>query len=547
MFILESNLKGSVHMPHLIVSTVCSPNLALACLITALCSCTAVAQTKSANLIHGTVSNEKGEPVPNARVDISTAAPISGPAIFCPSCYLDCQKWTTTDKAGFFEIPDLDSRLKFRLVVSAVGYKTAQTELIASGESSCGLTLRKRPDNVDPRRTVAGVVKTDTGIPIQGAFVDCVSTIGKDGLRWFYSRGVAPAVTDAEGYFEIDLLDGVFGVDVEISAEGLSNRKFIGLTPNADRLVFELLEGAHIIGHVKSNGRPVQGMTVSVAQTDQSDKGEKFFQKAIPVTTDAEGRFEFKNLFSDLEYCVYTVVGEADRSGSTDIIRTQKFVTPPNGKTLHIGGLNTVEPVSLSGRLVSSDRQPLEKLNLSLKRNPAWDLIKVPVANDGFFRIDGLPPEVYEIRLASDQFDLDAGKIGSLLWTEKSIKRLIDKSISDIVLPISSVERGNRVSGHDGTRVLTGRLILTGGQGAAGIQVSANDGNSLRTSTVDDGFFSLEFPVTTDWIKLHRPDPDGMSFWYLGRFKPKLGDNNVTIHLGPETTYEPETLSLPRE
>jgi len=132
------------------------------------------------------------------------------------------------------------------------------------------------------------------------------------------------------------------------------------------------------------------------------------------------------------------------------------------------------------------------------------------------------------------------------LWTEKSIKRLIDKSISDIVLPISSVERGNRVSGQDGTRVLTGRLILTGGQGAAGIQVSANDGNSLRTSTVDDGFFSLEFPVTTDWIKLHRPDPDGMRFWYLGRFKPKLGENNVTIHLGPETTYEPETLSLPR-
>ena len=96
-------------------------------------------------------------------------------------------------------------------------------------------------------------------------------------------------------------------------------------------------------------------------------------------------------------------------------------------------------------------------------------------------------------------------------------------------------------------QVLAGRVIRGEGKGASGLIVSANNGNSPKTSTTDDGHFSLEFPVTTAWIKLYRPDPDGMSFRYLGRFKPKLGDNNVTIHLGPETTYEPETLSLPRE
>ena len=403
-------------MLHITVSTVWPPKLALACLITALCSCTAVGQENAANQIHGTVSTEKGEPVPNARVDISTAAPISGPAIFCPSCYLDCQKWTTTDKAGHFEIADLDSRLEFRLVVSAVGYKTAQTELIAPGERNRDLTLRERPDTVDPRRTISGVVKNETGTPIQGALVTSVSTIGKEGLRWFYSRGVAPAVTDAKGYFEIDLVDGVFGVDVEISAEGLCNRRFIGLNPIADQQAFEILEGAHVTGHVESNGRGVQGMTISVAQTDRSYRGEKFFQKAIPTTTDARGEFEFKNLLPNQEYCVYTVVGEANRSKSAAIIKTQKFTTPPSGKTLHIGGLTTVDPVSLSGRLVSSHRQTLEDLNLRLERDPAWDLIKVPVASDGSFRINGLPPsEVYEIRIASKKFELDAGKIDNAI------------------------------------------------------------------------------------------------------------------------------------
>lgn len=512
--------------------------------MTALCSCPAFGQENALNLIQGTVSNEKGEPVPNARVDISTAAPISGPAIFCPSCYLDCQKWTTTCKSGNFEIADLDRRLKFRLVVSASGYKTAQTELIAPGERNRELILRERPDTVDPLRTVSGVVKTETGIPIQGALVDSVNTIGKDGLRWFYSRGVAPAVTDAMGYFEIDLVDGVFGVDVEISADGLSSRRFIGLNPNNNSQVLELFEGAHVTGHVKSKGRPVQGMTVCVAQTDQSYRGEKFFQNAIPVTTDAQGSFEFKNLFSDQEYCVYTVVGEANRSDSAEIISTQKFVTPPNGKTLHIGDLTTVAPVSLSGRLVSSHIDTLEDLTLSLKRDPAWDLIKVPVARDGSFQIVGLPSKVYEIEIASKNFALDAGRIDTLLWTETSIKRLIDKSIDDLVLPIISIEPGNRDTERNGMQVLAGRVILAEGKGASGIIVSANDGNSPKTSTSADGSFTLEFPVGTDWIKLYKPDPDGMRFWYLGRLKPTFGNNDVNIQLGPETTYEPDTLAV---
>jgi hypothetical protein len=533
-------------MPNIYLPTIWRPNLALACLMTSLCSCIAFGQGNAQSLIQGAVSNEKGEPIPNARVDISTAEPISGPAIFCPSCYLDCQKWTTTGKAGNFEIADLDSRLKFRLVVSAAGYKTAQTELIVPGKKIRELVLRERPDTVDPLRTVSGVVKTDTGIPIQGALVDSVNTIGKDGLRWFYSRGVSPAVTDAKGYFEIDLVDGVFGVDVEIAAEGLSNRMFIGLYPNTDRQAFELFEGASVTGLIKSNGRPVQGMTVSVAQTDQGSRGEKFFRKAIPLATDAQGRFEFKNLFPDQEYCVYTVIGEADRSDSAEIISTQKFVTPPNGKNLHIGDLTTVAPVSLSGRLVSSQIDTFEDLTLSLKRHPAWDLIEVPVARDGSFQINGLPSEVYEIIIASKKFVLDAGKIDALLWTEKSIKRFIDKSTHDFVLPICSVERANKDTDQEGTRILKGRLLLTGGRVAAGIQVSVNDGWP-RTVTADDGSFSLEIPATADWVKLHRPDPDEMSFWYLGRFKPNLGDEDVIIRLGPETTFEPKTLSLPRE
>ncbi|QDV25942.1 carboxypeptidase-like regulatory domain-containing protein [Aureliella helgolandensis] len=531
-------------MPDLALSKVWSARLALACLMTAFCSCTALGQGNVLNVIQGTVSNEKGEPIPNARVDISTAAPISGPAIFCPSCYLDCQKWTTTNEAGQFKIADLDPRLEFRIVVSAAGYKTAQTELIAPRGTNHDLTLRERPATVDPQRVVSGTVENETGIPIQGALVTPANTIDKQGLRSSSSKGGGPAITDVNGYFEIDLVDGVFGVDVEISAEGLSSRRFIDLNSDSDRKSFELLEGAHITGRVTSNGQAVQGMTVFVAQIDHSYKGEKLFRTAVPMTADTEGRFEFKNLFAEQEYCVYTVVGEGDRSDSDEIIMTQKFVTPPNGRTLHIGDLTTVAPVSLSGRLETSDQQSLGDLVLSLGRAPAWDLIRVPVSSDGSFRIEGLPPEVYEIRIASNRFDLDAGKIDTLLWTEKSIKLFIEKSIDDFVLPITAIENGSGDTQQNGTQVLNGRVTLSRGKDASGIIVSANDGNSPKTTTSDAGSFTLEFPAGTDWIKLYKPDPDGMRFWYLGRFKPKFVDNDVNIQLGPETTYEPDMLSV---
>lgn len=518
--------------------------LAAACLTTVLSLCAVLGQDTASTLIRGAMHNDRGEPIPNARVDISTAAPISGPAVFCPSCYLDCQKWTTTDESGRFEITNLDSRLKFRLVISAVGYKTAQTELIAPEEELLELMLRERPKSIDYQRVVQGLVRNETGIAVQGALVSPVMTIDKRGLRSSSKKGVSPAVTDANGHFEIDLVDGVFGMDIEIAADGLCNRRFVGLTPSDTPKNFGLFEGARIVGSVHSKGLPVNKMTVSVAQTDRANRGERFFLTAIPTVTDIQGRFELKHLLPDQEYCVYSVIGEADRVNSGAIVKTQKFIAPSSGKTLDIGRLATVQPVSFAGRLVRSDGGPVGDLSLLLNRDPAWDLIKVPVATDGSFRIEGLPPEVYEIRLASNEFDLDADKIDSLLWTEKSIKRLIDTSISDVVLPIRQVERRNLGMERKGTQTLAGRVILTGGEGVSGLIISANDGNPPKTSTAKDGYFTLEVPEATTWLKIYRTDTDGMRSWYLGRVKPNR-TNNITIRLGPETTYELDTLSGP--
>ncbi len=78
----------------------------------------------------GKVTDQDGKPLAGVRVDISTAAPKVGSGIFCPSCYLDCGKWATTNEAGEFELKELDSTLKFRLLIASPGRVTAQTDLV---------------------------------------------------------------------------------------------------------------------------------------------------------------------------------------------------------------------------------------------------------------------------------------------------------------------------------------------------------------------------------------------------------------------------------
>ncbi len=61
--------------------------LVLICSVSLVPVCAGHAPPVNTSSIQGIVLTEAGEPLPNARVDISTAVPVQGPALFCPSCY----------------------------------------------------------------------------------------------------------------------------------------------------------------------------------------------------------------------------------------------------------------------------------------------------------------------------------------------------------------------------------------------------------------------------------------------------------------------------
>jgi hypothetical protein len=59
------------------------------------------------------------QPIPEARVLISTAQVREGFSPLCPSCYSDCGKEATTDSDGHFTIANVDDALLFNVLIAA--------------------------------------------------------------------------------------------------------------------------------------------------------------------------------------------------------------------------------------------------------------------------------------------------------------------------------------------------------------------------------------------------------------------------------------------
>ncbi len=125
-----------------------------------------VLDTASGDTLSGTIRDADGQPIAGARVDVATAAPKVGPAMFCPSCYLDCARWTTTGDDGAFAIGGLDPSLKFRLLATATGMQSRMSDLVDPASEAPTIALDPVPADLPPDRCLLGRVVDSTGRPI---------------------------------------------------------------------------------------------------------------------------------------------------------------------------------------------------------------------------------------------------------------------------------------------------------------------------------------------------------------------------------------------
>lgn len=430
----------------------------------------------------GSVVDELGEPIASATVDISTAAPLGGRGIFCPSCYLDCQKRTKTDVKGHFEITGLDGALRFRVLFAAEGKATHITKLFEPQSGPLDIQLSTAPKKLNGKM-VKGIVVDATGRPINGALLT-VSGAESGNRRRVGRVGILPVVSDRKGRFELVLPKDYLGVNITARADGYAGTRTNLIQAGKTDARIEIPLGATVHGQLIMAGQSVSGELVAVAQTDQNS--ESFNIKAVARTTDAKGQFTISNLPANQIYVVFSPIGEGD-SLTGKIIKTKKFWAPKDGQEHDLGKLKLRDGLSLAGRVVSSSGKTLpSQMILSLRRTYAWDLIKVIPNPDGNFEIDGLPPENYEIRLALKNYEIDESQLRIQRLDKKSCGFHLTESNKELTIPICHasppVPRPEElgIDLNRGNQTLSGIVVDPSGNPISGISVAASLVNSYH-------------------------------------------------------------------
>lgn len=382
----------------------------------------------------GKVSDPDGNPLAGIRVDIATAAPKAGPDIFCPSNYRDCAKSARTDEAGQFQLTKLDPTLKFRLLIAAAGRKSVQTKLLDPQDGLVEITLPPAPAKVDPGRVVSGIVTLDTR-PVAGALVEVKGGIKPAPERlWIRAEGTAPAVTDENGRFALVLTQDMLEVYLDVTGYGFCGTQLTAV-PGGPVIRAEVDRGARVTGRVMRSGQPVAGLSLAVVQTERN-AWNGIFVRAIGDVTNDEGRFDFRYLPPGQKYCIYSVAGNTKRADSGVILTTKTFMATAE-EARDLGMLEAAEPVSIRGRVQRVDGKPLPKnLKLSFDRQPAWDLISIPVKDDGSFEAKGLPPETYAIRLSDRSLVVVPDNFKYQTLGASSFGVYASETIDNLVIPV---------------------------------------------------------------------------------------------------------------
>jgi hypothetical protein len=380
--------------------------------------------------LRGVVHDSAGQPLSAARVGLATAAPKTGPAIFCPSCYLDCAKSTTTDTQGQFEIPNLDPALKFRVLCTAPGKKTTISPPYDPSSGPLEMKLQETL-HVPPEQLFRGHLVNAQGLPIAGALIE-PSGAKTANKRWWGKVDVDPVASDKDGEFEIALPPEYEGIDVSISAEGYAGADVGSLKAGAEVKQIIIPRGAQVVGQLSHSGKPLANQLVAVAQIDRG-VGHHFI-KAVQAVTDSEGRFSFNHLPAAEAYAIFSAVG----SGPLPmVLTTKRFTALADEQLRDLGMLDVVPALQLHGQLELPEGQSAPAhAKLSVERDPAWDLISVDIQKDGRFEIGGLPPEVYQLRLVTPGLEIDSSRLNYQSTGPNQFAIALKDSLDDLKIPV---------------------------------------------------------------------------------------------------------------
>ncbi len=518
-----------------------------------------------ADNLEGTVRDSEGAPIVGARINISTAAPKSGPSMFCPSCYLDCAKSTNSDEQGRFVFEGLDPTLKFRLLATAPNMQTAMTDLLDPALDSASITLTSFPADTPEDRVLQGKVVSSEGIPISGALVE-PSGAKTAEQRWGGGAVGTAAVTDDDGCFRMLLKQDFDAIDVLVTAYGYPGAIAKLLRPGEESNTIAVSTGTSVTGQLTFRGLPSGNQSIAVVQVNVG-RSDRIFIKAVMTTTDHDGRFIFNALPADESYAIFTPVG----SGVTGpVLTTTLFKAAADGATRDLGKLPLFPGLTLAGHFRSTDETEIQGgIRMALGRIPAYfDLIEVDVDADGSFRIENLPPETYKISFRGENFVLDERQCTYQVLGRTSIGIRITDPRTDVEIPIRRQQEADTPSPSQyrqsdetsGNQTLSGQVVSRNNSSVGGIEISPrflNGGliQGKETKSDTQGRFTIrnlpDEPIALWFFDqsaygypygITNQGTEGQMVLYPGEVCPQQNQSDIRVVFDPELTTPPMDL-----
>lgn len=364
--------------------------------------------------ITGRVTDSFGKPLEKALVIVYSAGVKKGYSVFCPTCYKDCGKRTTTIADGTYTIGSLDPSLRFTLLAAKEGYLAAfMPDVDPDAGPAVDARLAARPGVEDPARLVRGRIVDAHGEPQRGAVIQPqIASYKMPGGDLGFSQTTQwineLTVTNDDGEFELAYEKPSVDLTFRVTARAMAPR-YVTAPTGAERQTFVITEGAVIRGRLAYKGQPVGGAELRLIPHDAT-LGRWFPDERIGTTND--GAFAFTNVPPGRIWLLAaTMESLGPRNLASDIVTC---VTTRDGEIVDLGDLPLKHGYTLNGKVVLRDEKPMPAgMHLTVSRDGMHDGQVLEIAADGSFHAAGLGDGIYTAgpavrgyRLADDCLDM---------------------------------------------------------------------------------------------------------------------------------------------
>jgi uncharacterized GH25 family protein len=382
--------------------------------------------------VSGRVVDSVGKPLDKATVMVYHAGVKVGYSTFCPSCYEDCGKRTTTDATGFYTLAKLNSDLWFQLIVVREGY--APTFIKVANREAPTTVLIVRPQITDLTRAVKGRVLDKAGNAVQDAVVTSEGV--EADAEWRVMVGTTPAldplaVTNDKGNFELVYSNPAKRMLLSVEARTLAP-KFAVLTTGPNRQDIQLSEGATIRGRLVRDGKPVGNAEIGLIAQERGGFGPQFTIVGSPysevrVGTQEDGSFAISNVPTQVKWYVYAKMESVARRGATE---PKACATTQPQEIVNVGDIQLRPGYHLKGRVLLTDGKSVrEGMRVTISSERVRDSQTVILDKSGRFEFLSLPKGKYSILPAVSGYSLAKG--------QSEVDTSIERDADDLVISLS--------------------------------------------------------------------------------------------------------------